>query len=263
MGMNCPKCTGMAMQERQDSRNVTYDVCPGCRGLWLDAGELGQVLGQQTGEGSLLSPKPGPFPCPRCGGETEKGGLVSPMLVVERCKKCFGTWLDRGEIRVLRKLLGLGSKTEEHVPEAAKPDVPDAAKPGATEAPPAAALAGMIPDVASNPSAASSSASSETPSGLPTPKEDVYFLYGSGALVFVGVLALGFGAMSYRRSPAAAIVAISLGLLFLTIGSTILAKGKLPRLGPLLMRLGNTGRRPTGFFETRRTPWWDDPDIWD
>ena len=36
--MECPKCqTTMREREKED---VIMDVCPNCRGIWLDAGEL-------------------------------------------------------------------------------------------------------------------------------------------------------------------------------------------------------------------------------
>lgn len=37
--MICPRCTTSAL-ERQVRANVTIDVCTGCRGMWLDRGEL-------------------------------------------------------------------------------------------------------------------------------------------------------------------------------------------------------------------------------
>ncbi|MBI1237825.1 MAG: hypothetical protein GC199_00625 [Alphaproteobacteria bacterium] len=40
----CPNCNGsMTSVERQD---VQIDMCPSCRGVWLDRGELEKLLGQ-------------------------------------------------------------------------------------------------------------------------------------------------------------------------------------------------------------------------
>lgn len=38
----CPKCKASAMDKIQNTRdrNVVMDVCPNCKGVWLDAGEL-------------------------------------------------------------------------------------------------------------------------------------------------------------------------------------------------------------------------------
>lgn len=41
--MKCPKC-GADLKE-QALKNVTVDVCPDCKGLWLDAGEL-ELIGK-------------------------------------------------------------------------------------------------------------------------------------------------------------------------------------------------------------------------
>jgi Zn-finger nucleic acid-binding protein len=39
VGMNCPRCTTTVLSEL-DRDGITVDVCPGCRGVWLDRGEL-------------------------------------------------------------------------------------------------------------------------------------------------------------------------------------------------------------------------------
>lgn len=36
--MRCPKCG--ARLDEQDVRHIKVDVCPECKGMWLDAGEL-------------------------------------------------------------------------------------------------------------------------------------------------------------------------------------------------------------------------------
>lgn len=41
--MNCPRCETSALDER-DRNGVTVDVCPACRGVWLDRGELEKML---------------------------------------------------------------------------------------------------------------------------------------------------------------------------------------------------------------------------
>src|SRR4051794_3455435 len=40
--MLCPKC-GNTMREREKG-DVLIDVCPGCRGIWLEAGELQKLI---------------------------------------------------------------------------------------------------------------------------------------------------------------------------------------------------------------------------
>ena len=44
--MHCPKCGQELATETCDS--VEIDVCPSCKGVWLDAGELGTIV-ESTG----------------------------------------------------------------------------------------------------------------------------------------------------------------------------------------------------------------------
>ncbi|MBI4527151.1 MAG: zf-TFIIB domain-containing protein [Deltaproteobacteria bacterium] len=45
--MRCPKC-GERLKERSFQK-ILIDQCTGCRGIWLDAGELEQVAGREEG----------------------------------------------------------------------------------------------------------------------------------------------------------------------------------------------------------------------
>ncbi len=45
--LKCPKC-GEALKARSFQK-VEIDQCSGCGGIWLDAGELEQVAGKETG----------------------------------------------------------------------------------------------------------------------------------------------------------------------------------------------------------------------
>ena len=41
--MNCPRCERTVLDERERT-GVVVDVCPQCRGVWLDRGELEKML---------------------------------------------------------------------------------------------------------------------------------------------------------------------------------------------------------------------------
>lgn len=41
--MNCPICNDVRMREVQ-KENVMIDVCPDCKGVWLDRGELEKLM---------------------------------------------------------------------------------------------------------------------------------------------------------------------------------------------------------------------------
>jgi uncharacterized protein with PIN domain len=46
---NCPKCDGKLIET--DYENIKIDVCNKCTGVWLDAGELAQIVHKDTNEG--------------------------------------------------------------------------------------------------------------------------------------------------------------------------------------------------------------------
>lgn len=51
IGLECPKCEGKLMES--DYENIKIDVCDKCGGVWLDAGELAQVVEKNEGSGWL------------------------------------------------------------------------------------------------------------------------------------------------------------------------------------------------------------------
>jgi Zn-finger nucleic acid-binding protein len=44
--MTCPNC-GEALRERERS-GIEIDVCPACRGVWLDRGELDKLVDRES-----------------------------------------------------------------------------------------------------------------------------------------------------------------------------------------------------------------------
>ena len=44
--MTCPKC-GQDLREQERS-GILVDVCPGCRGVWLDRGELDKIIAEEN-----------------------------------------------------------------------------------------------------------------------------------------------------------------------------------------------------------------------
>ncbi len=45
--LNCPKCDGKLVET--DFENIKIDTCNKCLGVWLDAGELAQVMNKDKG----------------------------------------------------------------------------------------------------------------------------------------------------------------------------------------------------------------------
>jgi Zn-finger nucleic acid-binding protein len=46
--MNCPRCSEQL--DEKDREGITIDVCRGCRGVWLDRGELEKLIARATKE---------------------------------------------------------------------------------------------------------------------------------------------------------------------------------------------------------------------
>lgn len=109
--INCPKCSSETLVETLTLGNIPLDVCPGCSGIWFDKGELEALLAQSQGGApadlALINPKAESLVCPRCKNMMSRGGLVNPLLLVDRCQSCGGIWLDSHELDLVKKLLGL------------------------------------------------------------------------------------------------------------------------------------------------------------
>jgi hypothetical protein len=63
--MNCPRCETSALQERE-REGLTIDICPSCRGIWLDRGELEKLIARATrdfdGDALEVPRSPAPYP---------------------------------------------------------------------------------------------------------------------------------------------------------------------------------------------------------
>ena len=109
--INCPKCPSEVLVETPALGNIPLDVCPGCSGIWFEKGELEALLKQSQGDAQadlqLIAPKTGAHDCPSCKLKMSRGGLVNPLLLVEKCEACGGVWLDAQELALVKKLLGL------------------------------------------------------------------------------------------------------------------------------------------------------------
>jgi len=101
--VDCPRCgKPLIVIERE---GIELDGCPGCRGLWFDAGEL-ELLAEKSGlDVSELdvSGLPGAqgaekgMACPRCDRTLDKAWFdPKRTILVDRC--AHGLWFDRGEV---------------------------------------------------------------------------------------------------------------------------------------------------------------------
>jgi len=115
--MNCPKCPSETLVETPVLGNIPLDVCPNCSGIWFDKGELEALLKRSQGGAAadldLINARAEGLVCPRCKKQMSRGGLVNPLLLVDRCQSCGGVWLDPHELGLLKKLLGLSGGDSE------------------------------------------------------------------------------------------------------------------------------------------------------
>jgi len=103
--MDCPICrNAMITLELAD---VEVDHCTDCGGIWLDAGELEQLLGEHEKAEQLLnsfkvdhSSSEKPRKCPICDKKMQKivVGSSQPTLLIDKCRRGDGLWFDKGEL---------------------------------------------------------------------------------------------------------------------------------------------------------------------
>ncbi len=103
--MNCPKCNEVAMIVYETPSKVELDICPNCRGIWLDEGEMLNFITDANQQMAALNKGIGAgtqtsLSCTKCdGGPLVKGNLAGfKELELEFCPDCRGFFLDEGEM---------------------------------------------------------------------------------------------------------------------------------------------------------------------
>ncbi len=109
--MNCLRCSHAMSKQR--SHGVLVDRCPGCGGIWLDAGELKGLLSrarrrsdrelelQERSERAAERARTVDVAglCPRC--QQPLLPSITGGVEVDRCRHCGGLFFDGGELRLL------------------------------------------------------------------------------------------------------------------------------------------------------------------
>lgn len=126
--LGCPRCAG-AMQVVGTNQGVEIDQCLECGAIWLDAGELEQLLVEQDTDGLAQAPTsvkqlrermqevlPPQEPvkyreCPRCAQVMRRVnfGTISGVIVDE-CLQ-HGALLDPGELQAIEAFLRMGGRS--------------------------------------------------------------------------------------------------------------------------------------------------------
>jgi Zn-finger nucleic acid-binding protein len=99
---SCPACA--ARMELRAAGDATIDVCPTCRGLWLDwfdgdtlaLAEMAMPLSRRAS-----APVPAKVLCPRCTHPLEERAHDSSGPIVWRCLECAGSFLPRATVEAL------------------------------------------------------------------------------------------------------------------------------------------------------------------
>ena len=116
--MQCPRDRTALSTEKYEGE-VLVDRCPSCDGVWLQRGELEAI--QESLERDYSKELRGidvvglayerarlarrtDISCPNCGNplNAEEYAYCS-QIMVERCGKCGGIWLDSGELKALER----------------------------------------------------------------------------------------------------------------------------------------------------------------
>jgi len=103
--VDCPVCrNAMITLELAD---VEIDHCTDCGGIWLDAGELERLLGEQEKARQLLdsfktdsTSSEKLRKCPICDRKMQKiiVGSSRPAVLIDKCRRGDGLWFDKGEL---------------------------------------------------------------------------------------------------------------------------------------------------------------------
>jgi Zn-finger nucleic acid-binding protein len=113
-GMKCPVCKRAL--EAIKVGNVVLDVCQGgCGGIWFDGDELDkvarspavgkQVVAEITRTVEMPPDEHPVLKCRHCRGVKLEQKLFSlgSGVIMDRCPKCAGIWLDFGELEAIRE----------------------------------------------------------------------------------------------------------------------------------------------------------------
>lgn len=111
--MRCPACENRDLVEQMTDQGVLVDACEGCRGVWLERGEVFECSNQPAKlqralDRATLSGERKSRECPRCREELVGISFLEDDLWVDLCGTCRGIWFDEGE---LERAVGVDAPT--------------------------------------------------------------------------------------------------------------------------------------------------------
>ena len=105
----CPKCHKESLYAFNTPEGIIIDLWDACKGIWMDRGEAASFTELTDDipnlEEALKDAKDTEYMCPKCGGKLQQMKyLPEGELIIERCIKCFGIWLDAEELWQMENL---------------------------------------------------------------------------------------------------------------------------------------------------------------
>ncbi len=111
--MRCPGCKGLLRREKV--QYVEFDICGDCRGIWADGEQFRALAAKVAADGQVESsikltfePRKVILPCrdpdkaricPQCHEPMREFNYAyNSNVLLDRCGKCEGIWLDPNEI---------------------------------------------------------------------------------------------------------------------------------------------------------------------
>jgi len=119
--MLCPRCDSSLIRKEAGAADIDADArldhCECCGGIWIEPGDLSLLMDLPLGwlkqwERSLARPAAEGLTtheesviCPVCQVILDQRTYASDSrLYVDRCMCCQGTWIDRGELSLMRQV---------------------------------------------------------------------------------------------------------------------------------------------------------------
>lgn len=108
---SCPRCMNQHLEAAEGPRGVPIDRCPQCTGVWLDKSEVYYYAADPDRLFAVIAaayktPTASRFLCRRCETQMCEVAFPAPGPTIDACRKCGGTWFDKGEIEALLKVGG-------------------------------------------------------------------------------------------------------------------------------------------------------------
>ncbi len=119
----CPQCLNNIIMDKLTVKDIIIDVCPQCKGVYYDRGEMKKILAGSLDAETILSRLPydnSNFICPACSINmdricAQKGNLTYELYF---CRSCLATFLKNEELIKIKKTL---SATTFRPPSALRP----------------------------------------------------------------------------------------------------------------------------------------------